>query len=237
MDRDILTVPAEEGESPKIHPTRDTAGAHLLLNRAEAKFKRAAEIKGRDYIGARMERHEASDLERLAMATLELQPGFVEQGTGGELTLPPEDRSDRPGHLDLVKDPDWVNIYASRERIELLSKAQVFNLGADAADSIKARDSTEKMLTHQMAAAHKAALDLLAKSAQQRNTVEQARLANTAARLMDTYQRAMLTLKRYRSDGRQIVTVQHVKVADGGQALIAGAVNTGGHLAGGQCEK
>ena len=151
--------------------------------------------------------------------------------------MPPEDRADRPGHMDMVKGPDWVNIYASRERTQLLDKAQAFNLGADTADSIKPKDSTEKMLAHQMAAAHKAALGLLAMSAYQRNTVEQCRLANTAARLMDTYQRAMLTLKRNRSDGRQIVTVQHVQVADGGQAVIAGAVNTGGHLTGGQCEK
>ena len=237
MDKDILTEPPKDGETSLRYPTRDLAGAHLLLNSAERKRKHADEIKGRDHIGARMERHEAADMERRAMATLELQPGFVEQGTGGELTLPPEDRADRPGHMDMVKGPDWVNIYASRERIELLNRAHVFNLGADAADSIKAQDSTEKMLAHQMAAAHKAALDLLAKSAYQRNTVEQCRLANTAARLMDTYQRAMLTLKRYRSDGRQIVTVQHVKVADGGQAVITGAVHTGGHLAGGQCEK
>jgi hypothetical protein len=242
MDKDILTMQQrrnapKDGEATQRYPTRDTARAYLLLNSAEAKRKYADEIANRDHIGARMERNDAANMERRALATLELQPGFVERGTGGELTLPPEDRADRLGHLDLVKDPDWVELYASRERIELLSKAQAFNLGADAADSIKAQDSTEKMLAHQMAAAHRAALDLLGKSAEQRNTVEQARLANTAARLMDTYQRAMLTLKRYRSDGRQIVTVQHVKVADGGQAVITGAVHTGGHLAGGEGEK
>ena len=234
---DILIVRPIDGETTKRYPTRDTAMAYLLLNSAEVKRKYADEIKNRDHLGARMERLDAADMERRAMATLEIQPGFVEQGTGGELTLPPEDRADHPGHMELVKEPGWVAVYASRERIELLNKAHAFNLGADAADSIKPKDSTEKMLAHQMAAAHKAALDLLAKSAEQRNTVEQARLANTAARLMDAYQRAMLTLKRYRSDGRQIVTVQHVRVADGGRAVIAGAVNTGGHLAGGQVEK
>jgi hypothetical protein len=208
-----------------------------LLNSAETKRKYASEIKSRDHIGAHMERNDAADLERRAMATLEIQPGFVEQGTGGELTLPPEDRADRYGHMELVKEPDWVNLYASRERVELLNRAHVFNLGADTAESIKPKDSTEKMLAHQMAAAHKAALDLLAKSAEQRNTVEQARLANTAARLMDCYQRGMLTLNRIRTGGRQFVTVQHVRVGEGGQAVITGNVQTGGHMAGGEGEK
>ena len=228
MDKDILTVPPKEGEPAQRYPTRDTAGAHLLLNSAETKRKHADEIKGRDHIGARMERHEAADMERRAMATLELQPGFVEQGTGGELTLPPEDRADRPGHLDLVKGPDWVAVYASRERIELLDKARAFNLGADAADSIKARDSFEKMLAHQLAAAHKHALDLLADSSKQRDPVERARLANTSVRLMAAFQSGLVALGRHRSGGKQTVVVQHVQVADGGQAVITGTGGVGG---------
>ena len=35
-------------------------------------------------------------------------------------------------------------------------------------------------------------------------------MANVAARLMETYQRAALTLLRMRNGGRQVVTVQHV---------------------------
>ena len=228
MDKDILTVPPKEGEPAQRYPTRDTAGAHLLLNSAETKRKYADEIKSRDHIGARMERHEAAVMERRALATLELQPGFVEQGTGGELTLPPEDRADRPGHMGLVQEPDWVNIYASRERIELLSKAQVFNLGADAADSIKARDSFEKMLAHQLAAAHKHCLDLLAESARYQNPVERARLANTSVRLMGAFQSGLVAFGRYRSGGKQTVVVQHVQVADGGQAVITGTGGVGG---------
>jgi hypothetical protein len=45
-------------------------------------------------------------------------------------------------------------------------------------------------------------------------------MANVAARLMETYQRAALTL-------RQVVTVQHVNIS-GGQAVSA----TGGGFAG-----
>ena len=49
-------------------------------------------------------------------------------------------------------------------------------------------------------------------------------MANTAARLMDAYQRGLLTLDRLRNGGRQMVTVQHVNVSAGGQAVVAGTV-------------
>jgi len=57
-------------------------------------------------------------------------------------------------------------------------------------------------------------------------------MANVAARLMEAYQRAALTLLRMRTGGRQVVTVQHVNIS-GGQAIVAGAVSaTGGAFAG-----
>jgi hypothetical protein len=53
-------------------------------------------------------------------------------------------------------------------------------------------------------------------------------MACAAARLMDSYQRGLLTLDRLRNGGRQVVTVQHVKVEGGGQAIVAGEVRAGG---------
>ena len=38
----------------------------------------------------------------------------------------------------------------------------------------------------------------------------------------------LLTLERLRNGGKQTVVVQHVAVAEGGQAVVAGAVNQGG---------
>jgi hypothetical protein len=60
--------------------------------------------------------------------------------------------------------------------------------------------------------------------AHQHLSIEAGRLMNASARMMDTYQRGLLTLERIRSGGRQTVVVQHVNVADGGQAMIAGQV-------------
>ena len=53
------------------------------------------------------------------------------------------------------------------------------------------------------------------------------RLVNAMARLMGTYQDGLLTLQKLRSGGNQTVTVQHVNVAAGAQAVI-GNVRTGG---------
>jgi hypothetical protein len=57
--------------------------------------------------------------------------------------------------------------------------------------------------------------------------VEACRCTNAAARLMSAFNDAALTLQRLRTGGNQTVTVQHVNVASGGQAVI-GNVQTGG---------
>ena len=63
-------------------------------------------------------------------------------------------------------------------------------------------------------------------------SVEAARLATAAARMMEATARAALTLDRLRHGNRQTVVVQHVAVGDGGQAVVAGAVAAG--VTGGQ---
>jgi hypothetical protein len=57
---------------------------------------------------------------------------------------------------------------------------------------------------------------------------EATRSATAAARLMDSVTRGALALDRLRNGGRQFVTVQHVNIAGGGQAVVAGSVATGG---------
>lgn len=211
-----------------------TADAHRLKLGAVRLRQRARDCPDNNPMSSRLDRMDAERMEATADAVLTL-PEFLERGTGGELIPPP--CLDHPGLEYALNRPDAVAMDASLERLGLAESSGVFNLALDAAETIKAKDATEQMLAHQMAAAHKAALDLLAKSAQQRDTVEQARLANTAVRLMSAYQGAMTTLQRVRTGGKQTVTVQHVQVSDGGQAVIAGAVNTGGLAGGGGSKK
>jgi hypothetical protein len=47
-----------------------------------------------------------------------------------------------------------------------------------------------------------------------------------ATRMMNTYQQGLLTLNKLRKGGSQTITIQHVHVADGAQAII-GSVKSG----------
>ena len=126
---------------------------------------------------------------------------------------------------------------ASLRRTDLLMQPS-FNClanGIDAADSIGADNSMERMLAHQLAVAHEAAMRVMDRALSlesQRDSVEGCRLANTAARLMSVYQDGLLTLQRLRTGGTQNVVVQHVNVESGAQAVIGMA--TGGRKRGGR---
>jgi hypothetical protein len=83
--------------------------------------------------------------ECLAQArTKQLPSTRTEIGAGGELI-------DRETHrcdpiVDTVAHPDYVTAEASRDRLGLASQAGSLSLALDAADTIQAQDSLEKML-------------------------------------------------------------------------------------------
>jgi hypothetical protein len=131
---------------------------------------------------------------------------------------------------------------ASRRRMELLDKGNALELGLDAATTIQAKNSLEKALTHQMSMAHIMAMELAAEAkdmwklfkssghVHQHLAVEAGRLMNASARMMAVYQGGMLTIAKVRSGGTQSVLVthvnQHIAVADGGAAVIAGEMKS-----------
>ena len=124
-----------------------------------------------------------------------------------------------------------IGVVASEHRLDLAAcvGSRVAQSAVDAAQSAQAGNSLEKMLCHQMAAIHRAAMKLVARSLEMHEQpVEMARLSNAAARAMQVYQEALLTLQKLRTGGKQTVVVQHVQVSEGGQALIAGSVAPGG---------
>jgi hypothetical protein len=59
---------------------------------------------------------------------------------------------------------------------------------------------------------------------QQVSSIEAARLAHSSARRMEAFNQGLLVLDRLRNGRRQVVTVQHVTVNPGGQAIVAGAL-------------
>jgi hypothetical protein len=199
-----------------------------------------------DVTGGRFELAEARDMEAAAGAFLDPGKhvtGPHEVGNGGELVLrTAEAMGSVPGIVDTLREsPDVLNTTASRDRLELAGDVGVLSMSVDASESIKARNSLEKMFAHEMAAAHSLAMRFAARSsdllrrqemapANQTLSVEACRLANTAARLMGVYQDGLVALERFRRGGRQTVEVVHqtVAVAAGGQAVVAGSVKARG---------
>jgi hypothetical protein len=90
---------------------------------------------------------------------------------------------------------------------------------------IEPRDEIEAMLAAQMAAVHMASMRFARRLANVENIPQQDSASNAFNKLMRTFAAQMEALKRYRSGGEQKMTVQHVHVADGGQAIV-GNVNT-----------
>jgi len=132
-----------------------------------------------------------------------------------------------PHIVDTLQEPNMIGVVASEHRLDLAAcvGSRVAESAIDAAQSAQAGNSLEKMLCHQMAAAHRAAMKLLGSSLNSSlPPVEMARLSNASARMMQIYQEALLTLQKLRTGGKQTVVVQHVQVSEGGQAVIAGSV-------------
>ena len=146
--------------------------------------------------------------------------------------------------------PDLLDAEASQERLGLAREAGALTLALDAAEGMGAASPAEQMIAHKMAAAHAVAMRLAAKSEafaarkfltyqprgasgddeakrEQVVSIEAARLATAAARMMEATARAALVLDRLRNGNRQTVVVQHVDIGDGGRAVVAGAVATG----------
>ena len=176
-------------------------------------------------------RDKAQQLQAAAAAFLKL-PEARAVGAGGELSIPTHEMGDAWGLKETVDHPGRDAVGASRARLGLLIETDTVDLGIDAAATIDARNSLEKMLAHQLAAAHRMSMKFLRRAEQELRrqndpdaVLEANRCSNAAARMMKAYQEGLLTLGRMRTGGRQIVTVQHVQVSDGGQAMVAGQVS------------
>ena len=166
---------------------------------------------------------------------------LAEVGAGGELVPHGSQLQEAAVYRSTVEKPDYIAAAASRERLDLAHQAGVLDLALDTADTIDAENSLVKMLSHQLAAAHRSTMKLteqinrqiermnaIADGPRSMANVEATRLAGGVARLMQAFQQGVATLQRQRTGGHQVLTVQHVKVAPGGQAIVAGTMATGG---------
>ncbi len=86
--------------------------------------------------------------------------------------------------------------------------------------SIAPKDEIEAMLAVQMAAVHRASITFARRLAHVETMQQQDSASNAFNKLTRTFAMQMEALKRYRTGGEQKVTVQHVTVNDGGQAIV-----------------
>ena len=170
--------------------------------------------------------------------TKQLPSTQTEIGAGREL-IDTENRRDALRVVDTVANPDYVTAAASRDRLDLANEAKSLGLALDAADSIQAQDSLEKMLVHQMAVLHRGMMKastrmneeldaavVLDEAKREAANLRACRLAGGISRMSASYQQGLLSLQRKRTGGNQHVTVKHihqqVNVTEGGQAVVAG---------------
>jgi hypothetical protein len=90
---------------------------------------------------------------------------------------------------------------------------------------VEPRDQIEAMLAAQMAAVHNATMIFARRLAHVDNIPQQDSAERAFNKLARTFAAQMSALKEYRSKGEQKMTVQHVHVAEGGQAIV-GNVST-----------
>jgi len=140
----------------------------------------------------------------------------LQTGTGGEIVPP---YSLGMSGLELaLKEPDLLDAEVTIKRTELADKAGVFEMAIEASESVKAKNSIQRMQAHQLALAHKYAMELMADASKQKNPIFKVKLMNCSARLMEAYSKGALALQRLQSGASQVVQVQHVQV--NGQAVI-----------------
>jgi hypothetical protein len=90
------------------------------------------------------------------------------------------------------------------------------------------RDAMEGMLCSRLIVLQNHLMDCLARAAPSKQTEQKTDLnINRATKLTRAFNETLEALSRYRRKGQQKITVQHVNVSDGGQAII-GDLRTGG---------
>lgn len=89
------------------------------------------------------------------------------------------------------------------------------------AGGVKPQDEVEGMLAAQMVAAHNATMECFKRAMIPEQSVDSRDYnLNHAAKLMRAYAGMMEALNRYRGKGQQKMTVEHVHIHAGGQAIV-----------------
>ena len=87
-------------------------------------------------------------------------------------------------------------------------------------DAMNPRDPAEALLCTQMAAIHQATMMMAKRLNHAENLPQQDSAERALNKLTRSFTAQMEALRMHRNGGKQTVTVQHVNVSDGGQAIV-----------------
>ena len=118
----------------------------------------------------------------------------------------------------------WLPEWKTNEQ-----KLQAVRAAYDALQEIAPKSELEGMLAAQMIAAHNAAMESLRRAMMEGQTFEgREQNLKHATKLMGLYERQLAALDKHRGKGQQRITVEHVTVEAGGQAIVGNVLQEGG---------
>ena len=124
------------------------------------------------------------------------------------------------GLKNTLDDPTVVAADASEQRSILAAKAGVLELALDASETIESKNSLEKMQVYMMSLQFRLAMDFGARAQEATEPKEAIAFAKASTNATRSFSQGMDSLNAAKRGGRQVVTVQHVDVNEGAQAII-----------------
>jgi hypothetical protein len=206
---EVDLVLAEDEAQPDQEARSQEGGRAILAGHTAERLRR---------LNSSLADYQAEELEKIAQTAAQSQCVKVVSGEVTRDSLP-------HGLLNTLEHPTIVTADASEHRTRLASEADVLEMALDAAATIEAQISVEKMQAHHLALAHKMAMHFGALALKENNVELACKLGKASLAAMHSYTQGQDSIHRARRGGRQIVTVQRVNVNDGGRAVIAGQVN------------
>ncbi|MGH7794232.1 MAG: hypothetical protein ACREQ2_04925 [Candidatus Binatia bacterium] len=103
---------------------------------------------------------------------------------------------------------------------------QALNVLLSVVKGIQPKDQLETMLAAQMAAVHSLTMNYARRLANAGSMPQQESAERALNKLARTFAAQVEALKRYRTGGEQKVTVEHVTVNEGGQAIVGNVSNS-----------
>ena len=198
----------------------EPTNARTAIKLREQSQRKRATASTTDSIRRACDLGEAEDLASQSVALM-IPSKPLHRGLGGEVI--PTIEQGLSGLEVALNDPNLLDVEVTIQRTQLADRAGVFEMAIEASESVRAKNSIQRMQAHQLALAHKYAMDLMADASNQRDPIIKVKLINCSARLMEAYSKGALALQRLQQGVNQIVQVQHVQV--NGQAVIG---NVGG---------